>query len=271
MSPKRKPRGQAGLDFETAFVTALNGRTIKDLSDHLRKTMLTIFPSLGENDLILAQKADPRGKSDVSLFTNAGQAEISLKSISGDLVHASPIPKFIEYLRDFDVSEASIKTLQFFLYRDGTDDGSCGVKWGYGETMFRLGPRLKDFNEEIFANKNLVQDCLDLALFRGNTEGLKPANWLYHGSLDFGFLVSRYQVSFWARRIMDSMSFIQNPHIGPLHIRPYALTMNELAKNRDKLDWLRLKWVGMDHHMSMMNRRIPPRRNYYKNASEKKS
>ena len=255
----RKPRGQAGLDFEAKFVTALNGKKLEELKPNLSGLMRKIFPGIKKGDLILAQKADPRGKSDVSVFTSVGRAEISLKSVDGDLVHSSPNEKFMAYLYEHGVSESSIKTLLQFLYRDGTTDGSGERKWSYEETMFRLAPRIRDFNEEVNANRDLLQDCTDLALFRGNHPEIPPANWLYHGTLDSGLAVSRYQVSVWTFHIMD-MDFIRNPHIGPLHIRPFVQTTKETAINKDKMHWLRLKWVGMDANLRFIWARLPPYR-----------
>ena len=68
----RKPIGQRGLDFESSFVTALNGKKPIDLSPHLKGLVHTIFPTLEDASMLLAQKADPRGKSDVSLFSDEG-------------------------------------------------------------------------------------------------------------------------------------------------------------------------------------------------------
>ena len=255
----RKPKGQAGLDFEDKFVTALNGKKLEDLSPNLSNLIRRIFPGIKKNDLVLAQKADPRGKSDISLFTNSGRSEVSLKSVDGDLIHSSPNQKFIDYLFEFGVSDASIKTLLQFLYRDGTTDGSGERKWTYEETMWRLAPRIKDFNDEVNSNRDLLQDCVDLALFRGNHPEIPPANWLYHGTLDSGLAVSRFQVSTWTSKIVN-MDFIRNPHIGPLHIRPFVQTMKEAAINKDKLKWLRLKWVGMDANLRFMWSKLPPYR-----------
>ncbi len=256
---QRRPKGQAGLDFETQFVTAINGKKFGELKGNMPFLISRIFPGIKKSDLILAQKADPRGKSDVSVFTNEGKAEISLKSVNGDLVHSSPNEKFISYLYHQGVSESSLKTLLYFLYRDGTTDGSGERKWNYDETMFRLSKRIADFNEEVNSDRDLLQDCLDLALFRGNNADLPPANWLYHGSLESGLAVSRYQVTIWAKRVLN-MDFIRNPHIGPLHIRPYAQTMKETSRNKEKLDWLRLKWVGMDSNLDFISRKIPSHR-----------
>ncbi len=255
----RKPKGQAGLDFETNFVTAVNGKKVGELNPNLSSLFEKIFPGIQKSDLILAQKADPRGKSDVSVFTNQGRAEISLKSMNGELVHSSPNQKFMDYLYEYGVSESSIKTLLQFLYRDGTTDGSGEKKWSYEETMFRLAPRIKDFNEEVNANRDLLQDCADLALFRGNHPEIHPANWLYHGTLDSGLAVSRYQVSIWTSKIVN-MDFIRNPHIGPFHIKPFAQTMKENAINKDKLHWLRLKWVCMDANLVFMVEKLPTHR-----------
>ena len=255
----RKPKGQAGLDFETKFVTAINGKKLEDLNPNLSSLFERIFPGIQKGDLLLAQKADPRGKSDVSVFTKAGRAEISLKSLNGELVHSSPNDKFVNYLYEFGVSESSVKTLLQFLYRDGTTDGSGERKWTYEETMFRLAPRIKDFNQEINANRDLLQDCADLALFRGNHREIPAANWLYHGTLESGLAVSRYQISIWMSKIVD-MDFIRNPHIGPFHIKPFAQTMKESAINKDKLNWLRLKWVSMDANLVFICDRLPPYR-----------
>lgn len=252
-------RGQAGLDFETQFVTALNGKKYEDLKSPLSDLLKRIFPGIQKDELILAQKADPRGKSDVSIFTGEGRAEISLKSTSGDLIHSSPNDKFIRYLYEQGVSEFSLKTLLYFLYRDGTADGSGDRKWTYEETMFRLSPRIADFNEEVNGNRVLLQDCLDLALFRGNHPEIPPANWLYHGTLNGGIVVSRYQIAIWAKRILK-MDFIRNPHIGPLHIRPYVQSVSEGTKSKDKLDWLRLKWVGMDSNLAFICKKLPAHR-----------
>ena len=255
----RKPKGQRGLDFEDKFVRGLNGKRKTELKGNLPDLVSRMFPGLGDQDMILAQKADPRGKSDVSVFTPVGKAEISLKSLNGDIVHSSPNEKFMDYLRNQGMSEASIQTILLYLYRDGTTDGSGGAKWPYEETMYRLSRRIADLNAELNENPLFVQDILDLALFRGNFPELPPANWLYHGSLESGIIVSRYQVSIWAMRVLK-MDFVRNPHIGPLHIRPYIQNLSEKAINRDKVDWLRLKWVGMDANLQFIKERIPVRK-----------
>lgn len=251
---KRKP-GQAGLDLESAFVSALNGKRPSELSPNLEKLVRSVFPALSPDSLLLAQKSDPRGKPDVTLFSECGKAEISLKSCSGDLIHSSPNAKFADYLKSWSISQASIDTLLLFLYRDGTRDGSGPNKWAYEETMYRLSTRIRDLNLELNSSKAFVQDCLDLCLFRGNHPELPSARYFYHGDLESGVLVSRYQVSVWARRILD-MDFIRNPHIGPLHFRPYLQTTSSEGEKPDKLRWLRLKWVGMDANLNFISRKI---------------
>lgn len=255
----RKPIGQAGLDFETAFVSSLNGKKPLELSQNLKNIVKRLFPDLHEGSMLLAQKADPRGKSDVSLFSEAGRAEISLKSVNGDIVHSSPNDKFVGYLRMWGISQSSLDTLLLYLYRDGTTDGSGGKKWSYEETLFRLSPRIKDFNREVNSNRDFLQDCMDLSLFRGNHPEIKAATCLYHGDLDSGFLVSRYQIAIWARKIVD-MDFIRNPHIGPLHIRPFLQKEPECEYKREKLRWLRLKWVGMDANLLYLEKHLPFRK-----------
>lgn len=255
----RKPIGQRGLDFESSFVTALNGKKLIDLSPHLKALVHTIFPTLEDASMLLAQKADPRGKSDVSLFSEVGRAEISLKSVNGDIVHSSPNDKFVDYLRRWRISEASIDTLLLYLYRDGTTDGTGGKKWSYEETLFRLSNRIKDFNREVNENRDFLQDCLDLCLFRGNHAELEAATCLYHGDLDSGFLVSRYQIAVWARKIV-AMDFIRNPHVGPLHIRPFLQKEPENEFKKEKLRWLRMKWVGMDANLLYLSKHLPFRK-----------
>ncbi len=264
----RKPRGQAGLDFETDFVTAINGKSKNDLNPNITSFVDAIFPKLSNDSLILAQKADPRGKSDVSIFSEVGRAEISLKSASGDIVHSSPIDKFVSYLTSWGISESSIDTLLLYLYRDGTTDGSGGEKWTHEETLFRLAPRIKDFNREVNSNRHFIQDCLDLCLFRGNCPGVPSASFLYHGSLSSGLWVSRRQVAVWAFRIVD-MDFIRNPHIGPLHIRPYQQTSKKWGASDPKLHWLRLKWIGMDANLMFINQRIPLQKSTLKSKQRK--
>ena len=251
---KRKP-GQAGLDFESAFVSALNGKRPSELNPNLERLVRTLFPAISPDSLLLAQKSDPRGKPDVTVFSEFGKAEISLKSCSGDLIHSSPNEKFTEYLQSWGISQSSIDTLLLFLYRDGTRDGSGPIKWSYEETMYRLSPRIRDLNLELNSSKAFVQDCLDLCLFRGNHPELPSARYFYHGDLENGILVSRYQISVWARKILD-MDFILNPHVGPLHFRPYLQKTSSQGEKSDKLRWLRLKWVGMDANLNFISKKI---------------
>ena len=264
----RRPKGQGGLDFETDFVSAINGKSKKELNSNLASFLSAIFPNLNDTSLILAQKADPRGKSDVSIFTEEGRAEVSLKSLTGDIVHSSPNDKFIDYLDSWGVSRASIDTLLLYLYRDGTTDGSGEHKWGYEETIFRLAPRIKDFNRELNANRALIQDCVDLCLFRGNCQSIPPAGYLYHGNLNSGLWISRHQATVWALKIVE-MDFIRNPHIGPLHIRPFQQTSKKWGVNDQKLHWLRLKWVGMDANLAFISKKLPFKKKQLQKTSKK--
>lgn len=266
----RKPKGQGGLDFETDFVTAINGKPKREMNPNIASLLETIFPTLSNESLVLAQKADPRGKSDVSLFSEVGRAEISLKSLNGDVVHSSPIDKFIDYLESWEISKSSIDTLLLYLYRDGTTDGSGGDKWTHEETLYRLSPRIKDFNREVNSNRVFVQDCVDLCLFRGNCKSVPPAGYLYHGSVESGIWVSRHQVAVWAYKIVD-MDFIRNPHIGPLHIRPFQQTSKKWGINDPKLHWLRLKWIGMDANLMFIRQRIPFHKKYNIKKQAKKN
>lgn len=232
-----------GLQSETTFINAFNGKTYPQLGNNLKVVARHLYSDVDDTSVFSAVKSDPRGKPDMTITYKEETHYVSLKSGADEIVHAEDIVKFLSFLNDHGVSQRTQDTLRLFQYGDGTLDGTGAKRLGYEELMPILAPKIREANIELECDKALLLDLADRLVFQGNYHDLPAADLIYHGTVDYGVSASITQIKKHLTR--RSFSFYNSPHIGPFHPRPYARYLDFSDPYPEKRNIMNFKWMRL--------------------------
>lgn len=229
---------------ELEMINALNGKKIKDLNQNLKFMVKEIFGVVDEEETIKAESIDKFIKPDFSITYKGITKHISMKSGQAESLHQEDIKKFIFFLRKFNVSERTQKTILLYQYGDMTLDGSGKERLPYVKLRSLLAERLKLVNEELNKNSDLVKAIAERTIFKGTFDENIAADYVYHGDVNYGITVSKAQIMRFIE--LKKYKFIDVPHFGPILFRPHARYIGKEIKNpesRQKVDfyWPRLE------------------------------
>lgn len=230
-----------GIQFEKDFIQCLNGKKYSELTENLKNVVKCIFRLVKDEDIILAEECDPYGKPDVKISLNGESHYISLKTNTAKHLHSESLDKFITQLEDYQISKETINTIKKFHYGDGTLNGTGDVRMTYDELFPLMISDIKKANDELnFYNERMVS-IVEKFVFVGNND--RPeADFLYHGSINFGIICSRNQVLKHLRK--RNYDYMRNPHIGPLQFHPYARYATFKERNPYKRNIINFVWVN---------------------------
>lgn len=233
----------SGLQNEQDLISALDGKTYSMLGGNLRHAMKAVFPDFDETSLFTAEKSDPRGKPDIKISYRGTVHYVSVKSGADEQIHAEEIKKFMRFLSDNGMSEKSQETFLLFQYGDGTTDGTGKTRYNYEQLLPMLSDRVAEANEELNSDKDFLLRVADRLLWKGNFLELPGADYIYHGTPDFGIICSKRQVSTHLKR--KNFSFYHSLHFGPILPRPYVRYIDFAGQYPEKRNIVCFKWVRL--------------------------
>lgn len=231
-----------GLQFETDFINYLNNKKFCQLSENFSKICKVIFTSISENDLIFAEHCDLSAKPDVKITVNGETHFISLKTNTAKHVHSEELEKFISKLILNNISKSTIDTIKKFHYGDGTLNGTGSIRMTYDELFPTMISEIKTANEELNEYNERMLNFVVNSVFVGNNPNLPEADFIYHGSLNFGIIVSRKQVIKHLKK--RNYDYMRNLHIGPIQFHPYARYASFNERNPYKRNIVNFVWVN---------------------------
>ena len=228
---------------ETQIVEKLNGNKYKELPLNLQNMVRFIFPSCKEDDVIKCKLITETMKPDFSISIGEEIHYVSMKSGINNILHQEYIKNFINLLRSYGFSDYVLKTVLYFQFGDGTLDGSAEERISYEELRLKLKKPFKKSNEELNANRRAVVELVDRFMFKGSHEEYITADYLYHGSVDYGLIVSRTQ--FLKHLEVHDWSWCEAIHIGPLLFRPHARYYKTKVKNESYRRRVEFYWPNL--------------------------
>ena len=242
-----------GLLKEEQFIDALNEKKVSELSNNLRHMLTQIYGLLDENEVIKSALVEDYQKPDFYVEYKGEKKYISLKTGRASTVGQQLLKNFVLYLRGIGVSIESQKTILLYHYGDGTLDGSGGNRLGYNQLMPLLEDRIKQLNKELNANKELVLSFISKHVFEGTVEGNIPADYIYHGNLEYGVICSKKQILKHVER--SSYAYMDHPHIGPLLFRPHARYSNKEVKSEFRKSKVDIYWPRLSDDLLYISER----------------
>lgn len=232
-----------GLIVESNIVKLLNEKKYDELSDNGKNIVSQIYSIIDDEEKIVCKKIEGRYKPDIYISYLGEEHFISVKSGNAEHVHMEHIDAFIKFLDENHISKKTQETILLFQFGDGTLDGSGEVRRSYADLFPEMQERIALANEELNFSREFVWKFIDCALFKGFSNSEFEADFIYHGSENFGVLVSRSAI----RRhvIRKNYGFFHNLHIGPIQFNPYARYINFNGKNEDKRFIVNFHWVRL--------------------------
>ena len=233
-----------GTKFEAEIISNLNDKTYDQLSANLKNIIRNMFPDVCEHSLIKAEHCDPYGKPDVKITINDESHFLSLKTGTAKSIHCEAFSKFLAKVEEIGVSEKTISILKRFQYGDGTEDGTGEVRLTYEELFPKMVQDIKYANEELnYSNEKMVQ-FVDTLVFKGNCPEKPSADFIYHGNIEYGVIVSRQKILKHLRR--KNYDYMRNLHIGPIQFHPYARYVDFEANYPEKREKTNFKWINFE-------------------------
>lgn len=199
-----------GFVNETEIASYLHNKKFKELNINFREFIKFIA---SEQDLELLPdtviKAEPvrdngdsnngRKKEDLFIEFLGRRFFVSLKMGSGNSVHQQKIEEFIDYLKqNYEIDQTVCDDLRFFVWADGTLDGSAEKIMQDGKVIGRFGAREfkllypdKTKNIQNFINRYKTE-LLEYVIFIGRYAS--SVDYIYHGNLVKGGWASKKQL-----------------------------------------------------------------------------
>ena len=225
---------------EMQIVEEINGKKLEELTPNLQRTINFIFPNCKNDDVVYAKQIEGTMKPDFSVTINDETHYVSMKSGGNNIIHQEYINNFIKLLKCYGFSDYVCKTVLFFQYGDGTLDGTGKERMSYNELRLRLEKAFKVSNKEINNNRKTMIELVDRFLFLGSHEDYIPAEYLYHGDSNFGYIISRTQVL--KHLEYKNWDFYESLHIGPVMFRPHARYYKKSIKNKSYRTRVEFYW-----------------------------
>lgn len=230
-----------GLLREDEFIYYINNKSYDTFTDNIIDMMERLYGVIEQGELFLCEKTKNYIKPDFVISYKGEKKAISLKSGNSRIVHAENIKPFILFLRELGVSTETQKTILLYQYGDGTFDGSGSKRWDSIAVNKMLSERIKKANEELNSNKELIKKFLERVLFQGVDKDVIKADAIYYGDIKEGVVVLSKQIDKYVD-YKKSWSKLNQPHIGPIFIRPNTRCLDFNAKTEPRRHRVECHW-----------------------------
>jgi hypothetical protein len=243
--------GIEGFSNEDEIRVSLNNKIFGELNKNLQKFLTFCCKiKIPANTKISCYKAPGQSKSD--LIIKVGEIKtfgVSIKSGSGNSVHQEPVEDFLNYLsKEFSISEQLKNDIRFFIWGDGTYDGSgkkkdrlsaVQLKRKYPEMIDRIKSFLKSHKRELIIR----------FVIRGPKSSFEP-NYVYYGNKDEGLWAKSEDVlEFLCKEENESKSTIP---VGALTFQAWNRAIGEDSKSEHKRGVIQLKWPSLRENMKKL-------------------
>lgn len=231
-----------GIKNEKDFVLAINNRSFKDQMPMIKEIIRDRFPDIRDDEVLKAEQPNRYGKPDVVIWRINKPLYISIKCGSTGALHTERIKSFILFCRKNGISVNTQKILLYYIYGDGTMDGT-GVNKVPFFTLFKNNMKhLYAANREL-NSKEFMAKAIERFIFFGTEGRVMRVDYVIYGTVN-QFI--------WAKR-EDIVNFLltteftplKAPHIGPFTLQPYATNKRKKYANTYKGHVIQVKWKYM--------------------------
>ena len=109
---------------EQEIIFALNNKRVGSLSNNMRNMIRSLFGVLDDSEIIKCYKVDDSFKTDFVIEYDNRRRNVSMKSGRAVIVHNEILSNFIDYLKQFNISQRTLDTICLFDEDEGRDGRS---------------------------------------------------------------------------------------------------------------------------------------------------
>lgn len=238
--------GKDGFENEILIYNALNNKKFSELNRNLKKMVTELDGDVSPNTLIKAYKKAGLNKTDLIVEVNGLDYNISIKKGTGNSVHQEKVEEFIDFLDDkYHITEELANDIRFFIWGDGTFDGTGPVSERLSANQFKLRyPQITSNLKEFFYLHK--RDLIERFVIKGSKSNSTP-DYLYYGTPERGIVVKAEHVLTWLSDDKNEKTSSSIP-IGRLTFQAWNRNINGGDKSENKRGVIQLKWssVGQD-------------------------
>ena len=235
----------SGFKNENLLVLALNNKHYCDLNINLKNVINYSFKN--KDGVIKCIKRAGQNKSDLIINIDKETHSYSIKKGSGNSVHQEPVGSFISFLeKEYDLPGNIKKNLLFFIWGDGTMDGSGDKDKRINARKFKNKhpKKIKEIQEYFNSiKKNLIKRFLvDGAV------SSTPNDFFYYGNVDSGICCLANHVLNW----VESNSSNGVIHVGRLSFQAWNRNINGGILSEHKRGVIQLKWGTIENDLKII-------------------
>ena len=147
-----------GKSEEKNLVNNLNNKKFSDLDYKHKEIISKSFSNISENSIIKASNISGNLKPDLEILINNKTNLYSLKTGSGNSIHQEPLDEFIKFSKELNKSsEEILDTIKFFIWTDGTTDGTGEIRDRMDKKTLRLKyPEKLSLIKNFFFNNKIM-------------------------------------------------------------------------------------------------------------------
>ena len=243
-----------GYENESLLAEALHGKKFSELNINLQAMMTDLFGYPNQDEIIESQLYEGPYKPDIYIRYKGMTKYISIKSGRSNKVHGENIKPFVLFLRSLGVSKKTQKLLVLYQYGDGTLDGTGKKRLSNIETSQWLEKELKEANDELNMNREVISKVLERTMFQGIDENAQPAQYIYFGTPEIGKVLSRKQIESYVNG--RGWRFFNCLHIGPIFLKPHARYIRGPIRDAQRREEVYCYWPNLPDDLDRISKRF---------------
>jgi len=237
-----------GFSNEQRIHEALHNAKCNELNPNLLKFIKTIFKDIENNDTLVCKRIGGVYKPDISISNGLETKYISIKSGRAHGIHQQPVEEYIKFLKqNFSISTSTTNDLRFFIWGDGTLDGTGKFKDRLeAKKIKKKYPEKVNSLKEFFGiNKKKIISKVIL----GYNKKIQP-NYLYYGDVNDGIVKNINNViNFLCNLSYESKGAIP---IGRFTFQAWNRSMKGNPSTEKKLGHIQMKWGNMQKDLELI-------------------
>ena len=227
-----------GFKNEDSIINYINTTSFEMMEIIHQKLILSLNNSL-QPETISARKYGGQNKADIGITIDGDEFFFSIKKGTGNSVHQEPIEEFIAFLREVEVNESVFDDLRFFIWGDGTLNGTGSKLNRINSSQLHREYPVKIQNIQRYFNK-YIDSLIDRFVITG-VKSNKGADYLWYGDKKDGITISKENM----RKVIKSLSK-KTLSIGALTFQAWNRALNDNPKLEERRGVIQLKWGTLE-------------------------
>lgn len=245
-----------GIFNEDEMTNALDKKFIFTLNANLKFFLKRMFGPLNPMKKVYCEKTDHYIKPDVVVTYGRERKCVSIKSGKSNNLHTEKLPTFIDFLKESGISEKTIETILLVQYGDGTLDGTGKYRADFYEIFIKYKDRIVLANHELNDKMEFIEKFFERVVFQGVDANAMGVDFIYHGDMDYGVVVSKKQILKYISSKKGTWGFYENIHVGPIVLRPHARYSHRAVICDERRHQIQCNWPNFKSDLEYIVKRF---------------